>query len=228
MEDVLNFLRELCLNNNKEWFDRNKERYLTVKNYIESFTLQLINAISEFDEQAKYLTPKDCTYRIYRDTRFSQDKTPYKNHIGIFINPPYGKKSYRMGYYMHIEPGNCMIGVGNVCLPTALITDIRKSVKDSIEEYLEIIENPEFKKIYKKIGENPVKTAPKGFDKDWEYIELVKPRDFYTSHGLTDREVVSKSFMKKAVEMFRTGKPFMDFINYTIDEHMESEEKLHF
>lgn len=221
MEEVLNFLKELTLNNNKVWFDKNKDRYLRVKENIETFTQNLLNNISEFDESAKYLGPRDCTYRIYRDTRFSQDKTPYKTHIGIFINPPYGKKSYRMGYFLHIEPGNCMIGVGNVCLPPAMITAIRKSIKDNIEEYLEIIENPEFKKIYKKIGENPVKTAPKGFSKDWEYIDLVKPKDYYSSHRLKDRDVISKNFLKKATEMFKTGKSFMDFINYTIDESDE-------
>ena len=218
MEEVLNFLKELSLNNNKQWFDINKERYLLVKEYIESFAQNLLNGISEFDETAKFLTTKDCTYRIYRDTRFSQDKSPYKNHIGIFINPPYGKKSYRMGYYLHIEPGNCMIGVGNVCLPPAIITGIRKSIKDNIEEFLEIIENLEFKKIYKKIGENPVKTAPKGFSKDWKHIDLVKPKDYYCSHKLSDREVVSKNFLNKAVKLYKTGKPFMDFINYTVDE----------
>lgn len=228
MEEVLNFLKELSLNNNKEWFELNKERYLRVKEYINFFTQNLLNCISEFDESAKYLVPKDCTYRIYRDTRFSQDKTPYKNHIGIFINPPFGKKSYRMGYYLHLEPENCMIGVGNVCLPSSLIAAIRRSIKDNIEEYLEIIENPEFKKIYNKIGENPVKTAPKGFSKNWDYIDLVKPKDYYTSHNLKDKEVNSKNFLKKATEIFRIGKPFMDFINYTIDELDKEDENLHY
>ena len=222
MEEVLEFLKELTLNNNKEWFDRNKERYLKVKELIDSFTQELLNGISEFDGPAKFLNVKDCTYRIYRDTRFSQDKTPYKTHIGIFINPPYGKKSYRMGYYLHLEPGNCHLGVGNVCLPPAMIQGIRKSIRDNIEEYLEIIENPEFKKIYHQIGENQVKTAPKGFSKDWVYIDLVRPRDYYTSHNLTDREVVSRNFLKKAVGLFKTGKPFMDFINYTVDEMDEN------
>ena len=226
MEEVLKFLGELRFNNNKEWFDSNKDRYIRIREDIERFTQNLLNGISEFDGPAKYLTPKDCTYRIYRDTRFSQDKTPYKTHIGIFINPPFGKKSCRMGYYLHLEPGNCMIGVGNVCLSSSLVTAIRKSIKDNIEEYLDIIENPEFKKIYSKIGENPVKTAPKGFSKDWEYIDLVRPKDYYSSHGLTDKEVVSKNFLKKALKIFKTGKPFMDFINYTVDESGESDAKL--
>lgn len=92
MEEVLNFLKDLKINNNKVWFDKNKERYLDIKTFVETFTQGLLNGISGFDPGAQYLTPKDCTYRIYRDTRFSMDKTPYKTHIGIFINPPYGKR----------------------------------------------------------------------------------------------------------------------------------------
>lgn len=228
MEEVINFLKDLANNNNKEWFDLNKEKYLNVKAYIDEFTQDLLNGISDFDQSAKFLSPKDCTYRIYRDTRFSLDKTPYKSHIGIFINPPYGKKSFRMGYYLHLEPANCSLGVGNVCLPPNLITGIRKSIKDNIEEYLEIIEKPEFKNLFKKIGENPVKTAPKGFSKDWEYIELVKPKDYYVSHSLKNREVFSKNFLNKAIGIFKIGKPFMDFINYTIDELDVSQDKIHY
>ena len=222
MEEVLSFLKELNLNNNREWFESNRSRYLVVKDYIENFTQELINGISDFDESAKYLTPKDCTYRIYRDTRFSMDKTPYKTHIGIFINPPYGKKSFRMGYYLHLEPRKCAIGVGNVCLPPKLITSIRESIRDNIEEYLGIIENPSFKKYFPSVGENPVKTAPKGFSKDWEYIDLLRPKDYYTSHSLKSKEVLAKNFSETALEIFKTGKPFMDFINYTVDEFGES------
>lgn len=218
MEELLEFLKELSLNNNRIWFEKNKDRYLAIKEFVENFTQNLLNGISEFDDDAKYLTPKDCTYRIYRDTRFSLDKTPYKNHIGIFMNPPYGKKSFRMGYYLHLQPHNCSIGVGNVCLPSSLITAIRLSIRDNIEEYLDIIENPEFRKFYVKIGDNPVKTAPKGFSKDWEYIELVKPKDYYAVHPLSKQEVVSKNFSQRVVEIFKAGKPFKDFINFTIDE----------
>lgn len=218
MEEVLYFLKQLRHNNNKEWFEKNKTRYISVKDYIENLTQELLNGISEYDNKSIYLTPKECTYRIYRDKRFSMDKTPYKTHIGIFINPPYGKKSFRMGYYLHLEPGHCAIGVGNVCLPPKLITRIRESIRDNIVEYLKIIENPMFKKYFKKIGENPVKTAPKGFSKDWEFIDLVRPKDYYASHSLKTKEVLTKNFPKKAIEIFKAGKPWMDFINFSIEE----------
>lgn len=218
MEEVLEFLKELSLNNNRDWFLKNKERYLNVKKIIDDFTQQLIDGMTIYDSSVKYLSPTDCTYRIYRDVRFSLDKKPYKDHIGIFINPPFGKKSHRMGYYLHLEPDNCSIGVGNVCLPSPMINEIRKSIKENIEEYLGIIENKDFRKLFKKIGENPVKTVPKGFSKDWEHIELVRPKDYYVSHPLSNKEVISKQFLNKALNIFKTGKPFMDFINYTIDE----------
>ena len=222
MEEVLNFLKDLRDNNNRDWFLEHKERYLYIKNKIDALTQDLINGISKFDDGAKYLSPADCNYRIYRDTRFSEDKTPYKTHIGIFINPPYGKKSFRMGYYLHLEPGECSIGVGNVCLPSNLIRRIRISIKDNIEEYLEIIENQNFKKYFPKVGENPVKTAPKGFSKDWKHIELVKPKDYYVSRSLKDREIIAMNFTDKVLGIFKVGKPFMDFINFSVDEECGS------
>ena len=91
MKEILNFLKELKRNNNREWFVANKETYLSVKRKADILTYALIAKISEFDPEAARLRVEDCTYRIYRDTRFSPDKTPYKTHIGIYINPPKGK-----------------------------------------------------------------------------------------------------------------------------------------
>ncbi|MDE6532253.1 MAG: DUF2461 domain-containing protein [Muribaculaceae bacterium] len=218
MRKILNFLTALSANNNREWFSANKEEYLAVKERVECLALELINAVSAFDLEASYLGVGDCTYRIYRDTRFSLDKTPYKTHIGIFINPPEGKKSNRMGYYLHIEPGNCFVAAGTVCLPSKVVTAIRRSIYDNIDEYLEIIGREDFRAVYPSIGENPVKTAPKGIPRDWEYLPLVRPRDFVTSHHLSDKEMCSSGLVDKVGEMFRIAKPFNDFINYAIDE----------
>lgn len=221
MKTILEFLKELAANNNRDWFTIHKQEYLRIKDFINDFTQSLLNGMLEWEPDVKYLQPSDCTYRIYRDTRFSLDKTPYKTHIGIFINPPAGKKSYRMGYYLHLEPRNCFMGTGNVCLPPALVNDMRISIRDNIEEYLSIIENPEFKALFTKIGENPVKTAPKGFKKDWQYIELVKPKDYFISHTLTTKEITSAKFLERALEIFKAGKPFADFFNYTIDDYID-------
>lgn len=218
MREILDFLKELKKNNNREWFNAHKEEYLCVKDKVEILAQQLIAGVAGFDPEATMLTPADCTYRIYRDTRFSQDKTPYKTHIGIFINPPYGKKSNRMGYYLHIEPGNNLAAVGTICLPSKTITAIRQSIFDNVEEYIDIINTPEFKEAYPVVGENCLKTAPKGIPKDWEHVELVRPKDFVASHKLNVSQMCSKDMVNRVVELFRVAKPFNDFINYTIDE----------
>ena len=222
MKQILKFLKELNKNNNREWFNTHKEEYLKVKAKVEALTEQLIREVATFDQEAAYLRPADCTYRIYRDTRFSADKTPYKTHIGIFINPPMGKKSNRMGYYLHIEPGNSLVAVGTVCLPSKTIASIRRSIYDNVEEYLEIISADDFKKAFPEVGENPVKTAPKGYSKDWPYIDLIKPRDFCASHPISDKEMQNADLIEKCGNLFRISKPFNDFINYTIDNEEEA------
>lgn len=218
MKEILKFLKALARNNNREWFNSHKDEYLEVKAKVDDLAVRLIAAVAQFDPEAAYLTPADCTYRIYRDTRFSTDKTPYKTHIGIFINPPYGKKSNRMGYYLHLEPSNCFIAVGTVCLPSKTVTAIRQSIYDNVDEYLEIIESPAFSSIYPEIGENCLKTAPKGIPRDWEHIALVRPRDYVASHPLEEKDLSAPGFVEEIAGMFAVAKPFNDFINYAIEE----------
>lgn len=217
MKKTLDFLRRLARHNEREWFNAHKDLYLEVKAETDDLAARLIAQVAAFDPEAAHLTTADCTYRIYRDTRFSTDKTPYKTHIGIFINPPYGKKSNRMGYYLHLEPGNCFAAAGTVCLPSKTVTAIRRSIYDNIEEYLDIVRDPAFAAVYPVIGENCVKTAPKGIPKDWPYLEYVRPRDFVTSHNLTEDQVLDPDLDRISGDLFRVAKPFNDFVNYAID-----------
>ncbi len=220
MKQILEFLKELAAHNDREWFAKHKEEYLDIKAKVEILTTELMARMLPFEPDVARLNVADCTYRIYRDTRFSLDKTPYKTHIGIFINPPYGKKTNRMGYYLHIEPGNCFACAGTVCLPTPVLTAIRESIRDNIEEYLDIINKPEFKEKYPVIGMNLLKTAPKGFARDWGHLDLVRPRDFTLEHKLTNRQMCAKNLLDNVTECFRIAKPWCDFINYTIDEEV--------
>ncbi len=221
MKEILEFLRELAANNNREWFNANKDRYLKVKEQIESFTQDLITMIAEFEPQAAYLTPADCLYRIYRDTRFSADKTPYKTHIGIYINPRGGKKSEYCGYYIHIEPGNCLVGGGAWYPEAPLLKEYRKEIYDNWEEYLEIIQNPDFAKHYQPYWQEPLKTAPKGFPKDWPHIDLLKPRSFVYGSALTDKQFSAPDLKKRLRKLFLILKPYDDFFNFTLEEHPE-------
>ena len=121
MKEVYKFLKDLSRNNNREWFLANKQRYLDVKARVDELASLLIGLVSEFDPRASRLSASDCTYRIYRDTRFSNDKTPYKTHFGIFINPPLGKKGETLGYYFHLEPEAslvCELTSSTIPMPT--------------------------------------------------------------------------------------------------------------
>lgn len=221
MKDTLKFLKELAANNDREWFNAHKDEYLKVKANIEAFTAALISRLAEIEPEASRLTPADCLYRIYRDTRFSPDKTPYKTHIGIYVNPRGGKKSEFSGYYIHIEPGACMVCGGAWYPPAPLLKEYRSEIYHNIEEYLDILENPEFATNYKQYWTEPLKTAPKGYPKDWEYIDLLKPRSFTVGAPISDREFCSKGIMDKIISLCKILKPYNDFFNFTLEEHPE-------
>lgn len=217
MKQIISFLRSLRRHNDRVWFNENKQRYLDVKQQVEQLTSRLIAGIAEFEPDATRLRPEDCLYRIYRDTRFSADKTPYKTHIGIYINPPYGKKSPRCGYYLHIEPDNCLVAAGAWCPEGEIMKRIRRDIYDNVEEYLEILDAPDFRKYVAQMGDNLLKTAPKGFPKDWEHIDLLKPRDFTAYCRLSDDDLAASDLERRILDRMHALKPLNDFFNYTID-----------
>jgi uncharacterized protein (TIGR02453 family) len=216
---IIRFLKELAVNNNREWFNTQRDEYEKVQIEFENFLSLVISRISFFDETIRGVQAKDCTYRIYRDIRFSLDKTPYKTHIGGFINAK-GKKSNHSGYYIHLEPGNCLLAGGSVCMPPDLLKAVRQAVYDNIEEYISIVEDPAFKKYFPVVGENFLKTAPKGFPKDFKYMDYLKCKDYSCSYSVADEFfLTSETEMLSNVEnIFRQLKRFMDFVNYTIDD----------
>lgn len=220
MKETLRFLKELKYNNNRDWFAANRPLYDHARRVTDNLTTGLIAAVARVDRSAARLSVRDCTYRIYRDTRFSPDKTPYKNHIGIFINPPGGKKALTCGYYFHLEHDNCFFAAGTVCLPSKIVTAIRRSIIDNIEEYRGIVESPAFKEVFVTLGENPVKTAPRGVDRDWPWLDYVRPRDFVA----TTATVPSLSEWTDNAEvlhnMLMQAHRFNRFVNYAICDEL--------
>lgn len=216
IKDIFNFLADLSRNNNREWFNSHKERYLEVKKTVDIFTSALIESVREIDPSVGPLTPAECTYRIYRDTRFSKDKTPYKTYIGIFIAPG-GKKTEKAGYYFHLQPGECFFGGGCWCPIPPLLKAIRTDIYENVEEYLEIINNPEFKKLFPEVGYDRLKNPPKGFPADWEFIELLKPRDYTVGTQLPDSFFLKKETVAELGKLVKTLKPLNDFYNFAID-----------
>lgn len=214
----MRFLRELKRNNIREWFAANRSRYEHALEVRSALVGRLIGAVAQTDPAAARLTERDCTYRIYRDTRFSTDKTPYKTHIGIFIVPPFGKKSPLGGYYFHFEPGRFFFAAGNVCHPPKVLSAIRQSIIDNVEEYDELMHDTEFRSVFPTVGENLLKTAPKGVDRDWEFVEYVRPRDFV---ACTAEETRLPAWLRDDDSLHRMiaqGFRFNRFINYAIAE----------
>lgn len=215
---IFDFLRELKQNNSREWMAAHNDEYQKIKALRDETAQKFIDTVASVDPSAAGYPIAQSVYRIMRDTRFSEDKTPYKTHIGIFVCPPLGKKSLLSGYYLHLEPGNSLLCGGNYCLPTRYLTAIRKDIRDNIEEYLSIVESPEFKKYFPTVGYNLLKTAPKGFARDWEYIDYVRPREFGVEISLEDKFFDKKDYMKPLVPMITQIKRLNDFINFTLTE----------
>jgi uncharacterized protein (TIGR02453 family) len=216
---LLGFLSELSENNNREWFAQNKERYDTCKEYFEKISKELILQISAFDDEIKHVEAKDCIFRIYRDTRFSHDKTPYKTHFGVFIAAAGGRKSQKAGYYLHIDPAGSFIGSGVWCPPPPLLKALRQCVYDNIDEFVEITDQKNFNSYFPKLyDEDKLKTVPTGFPKDFSHAEWLKVKHYLVEYRLNKDILESEDFITKVAGIFKTAYPFNRFLNYTVDE----------
>lgn len=235
---IISFLRQVMKNNNREWFQEHKKEYETAKAEFEHGVQQAIERITTFDPEIAHVQVKDCTYRFYRDTRFSTDKSPYKNHLGAYINAK-GKKALRGGYYIHLEPNHCLLATGNYWLPTNILTACRNEMMANTSEWLKRVENDEFQKFYgsdvqsstkeptnidswdqpQGFGLTKLKTCPAGFPKDWEHVKYLRLKDYCCWHAVSDTFFESDNWLDEMEQMFRAAKPVMDFMNSVIDDY---------
>jgi len=216
---ILQFLKELNTNNNREWFAENKAKYERAKSEFEILSKELIVEISKFDDEIKHVDVKDCIFRIYRDTRFSHDKTPYKTHFGIFIATAGGRKSQRGGYYLHLDPAGCFVATGVWCPQPDLLKALRQSVYDNIDELNEIRHSAEFSKYFSHFfDEDKLKTVPRGFPKDFPDAELLKLKHYMVEFKLDDDFLQSDKLVTRLGEVLKCAYPLNKFLNYTVDE----------
>ena len=216
MREIYRFLEELKQNNNREWFNANKDWYLTVKAEHEAFVNRLIPALAKVDPEVDGLTAKDCIFRIYRDVRFSPNKEPYKTHIGAYMVKG-GKKSPRAGYYVHVEPGNSLLSGGIWCPEPSLLKALRKDVYDNIDEFTGIIRDKKFQKYYTLDGEK-LKTVPQPFPKDFSEGEMLKYKSYTVINNIPDTFLERDDAIEQIVERFALMQPFNRFLNYTVEE----------
>jgi uncharacterized protein (TIGR02453 family) len=212
-KSTLKFLKDLKSNNNKEWFDKHKETYLEAKKGIEFFVQELIDGIGVFDPQVRGLEAKKSVFRIYKDVRFSKDKTPYKVHLGAYMAEG-GTKSPRGGYYLHIEPGNKSMVGGGIYMPEPpVLNAIRNEIDYAPKEFLKIISSKSFKNYFGEIGGEKLKNPPKGFSADHPQIEFLKHKSFFVMHSISDAQVNAPDFKKTVLKIFKEMKPLNDFLN---------------
>ncbi len=218
---IFSFLKNLTLNNNKIWFEENKEGYLQAKEDFEKYIEKLILLVQQIDPKIGHPHAKECIFRIYRDVRFSKNKQPYKNNFGAYISHG-GRKSPYSGYYLHIEPDNSFLGGGAYCPQPAELKAIRQKIIDSPQEYKDIIENTSFKKVFPEIIGEKLKTAPKGFAKDDPNIELIKLKSYTLLLSLDDKTIQSTTIENKIKSVFTLMKPYNDFLNQAIKHCFEN------
>ena len=222
-KDILQFVSQLKQNNNREWFQANKDWYEQMRAEFEQLVAALIKEISEFDEDMKYLTPKECVFRIYRDIRFSSDKTPYKTHFGAYMASGGGRKSPRGGYYLHLEPGASFASTGVWMPEPNVLKALRQSVYDNIDELNEIRSDKEFSRYYKNFyEEDKLKKIPAGFPADFPDVELLKLKHYLVDYHLEENFLSADDFIPKITAVFKAGYPFNRFLNYTVDEQLLS------
>ena len=213
---IFHFLNEIQEHNNREWFHANKPLYDEVRKNFEDFLAQIIARISTFDDSVNDLFPSDCTFRISRDTRFGEDKTPYKLHMGGYMNGK-GRKSDYFGYYIHLQPGRSMLGGGSYCISSKSLKAFRTAIMENIDEYISIVEDPEFKRFFPFVGEDFVRTYPKGFPKDFPYIDYLRCKRYTCTYPVDDDFFTRPDFLDRLEEVFRQMKRVADFFNSTLD-----------
>jgi uncharacterized protein (TIGR02453 family) len=219
MQATLSFLKKLKSNNNRDWFEANRSRFLEVKSEFEALCDKVLTGIRKNDKALdKDMTAAECVYRIYRDVRFSKDKTPYKVHMAASFNPG-GRKSSIAGYYLHIQPGDKSFVAGGVWMPEpAVLQAIRQEIDYHPEPLLKIMRSAGFRKYYKGFDEeDKLKTLPKGYSKDHPHIELLKNRHFILSHMLSDKEVLAPGAAQNITMAFKAMQPVMEYLRVAQD-----------
>lgn len=213
MKNIVKFLEELSEHNNRDWFQANKQRYKEVQEEFNLFTTQLVVRIGEFDHTISGLTIAECTYRIYRDTRFSPDKTPYKTHIGAYICPA-GKKSGYAGYYLHIEPyGKSILAAGLHCPEPSVVKSVREEIFTNGNQLIKSITDSGFM-----LDESSkLSRPPKGYSADNEYIEYLKLKEFDLIKSVTEQQLFQADVLNYIVSEFTRCKEFNAILNRAVE-----------
>ena len=214
------FLKNLQQNNNRDWFTENKSVY--EKHHIETinFADAVLNEMRKHDN-IETISGKKSLMRIYRDVRFSKDKSPYKTNWGIGYSR--ATKLLRGGYYVHLAPGESFVGGGFWNPEPADLQRMRKEISLSPKEFRAILNDKTFKNTFGELQGEKLKTVPKGFEKDHPALDLLQFKQYLISRKFTDKEVTAPDFYKKVNETFKAMRPFFDFMSTALTTNENGE-----
>ncbi len=211
------FLTQLAANNNREWFQAHKAEHDNARENVLEFTAALISGLSKIDTAIPSdLDPKNCVMRIYRDVRFSKDKTPYKNNFGAGISAN-GKNFNGPGYYLHISPEQSFVAGGCWMPESDMLKAIRQEIDYNGSAFRVVVENKSFKKYFGHLNtEHKLKTIPKGYPTDHPEIEYLKLKSFTVNHEIAPKDLSKSDAVKKVVEGFAEMYPLIIFLRNSI------------
>lgn len=209
-KSTFDFLVALKKNNDRDWFNKNKDLYTAAHENMLEFADALLAKMNKIDE-IETQSGKKSLMRIYRDVRFSKDKSPYKNNFGGGFKRASAAK--RGGYYYHIQPGACFLGGGFWGPEKEDLLLIRQQIDMNSDPLRKAINSKKFKSYFGEMSGEQLKTCPKGFDKESPNIDLLKYKQFLAGRKFTDKEVLSKEFVDIAADTFKAMLPFFDVMS---------------
>ena len=215
-KNTISFLKKLKLNNNRDWFNENKGKFKAIQTDIKIFAQEVKDSLNLSDDIEKLKI-----FRIYRDLRFSKDKTPYKKNIGMAFHR--AKPELRGGYYLEISADDSFIAVGFWNPNKEDLLRIRKEIEIDGQEFKSIINQKKIKDIWGDIKGEEVKTSPKGFNADHEHIEMIKKKQFIFIKKLKEEDILDKNFQEKLINSFISIRPFFDYMSEILTTNLDGE-----
>ncbi len=205
-KEIFNFLKKLKTNNNRDWFNNNKHTFKILEKEIKIFGEELKNRFNEHDQIDLFKL-----FRIYRDVRFSKDKTPFKTHFGLTWHRI--KPKYRGGYYLHIEPNKSFLACGFWSPNNEDLNRIRREISFDSQELKNVILDQKFLNVWGRLKGQELKTAPRNFDKSHPDIHLIRKKQFIFSINFSDQDIVQYSFIDKVNLAIKNVRPFVDYMS---------------
>ena len=213
---IFKYLNDLKKNNTREWFADNKDYYLKEEEQLKEFFTAIMEALSTIDKIGGMKA-----YRIYRDIRFSKNKTPYKTHFGIGFHRE--KPKFRGGYYLHLEPGNSFIAAGFWQPNKDDLLRIRKEIELDHENFIKVTAEKSLIKSWNILNGEQLKTAPKGFDKSHPAIKSLRFKQFIYSQKISDSELLNTNFDKFIINEFKSIYPFLNYMSEVLTTDLNGE-----